>query len=40
MDVYIDGKLVRAPSGVAKVDYNAPVLVTPSGGFAGFISVQ
>ena len=40
MDVYIDGKLVRTCvlPGVAKVDYNAPVLVTPSGGFAGFTS--
>ena len=40
MDVYLDGKLVRTCvlPGVAKVDYNAPVLVTPSGGFAGFTS--
>jgi hypothetical protein len=40
MDVYIDGKLVRTCvlPGVAKVDYNAPVLVTPSDGFAGFTS--
>lgn len=40
MDVYIDGKLVRTCvlPGVAKVDYNAPLLVTPSGGFAGYTS--
>jgi len=40
MDIYLDGKLVRTCvlDGVAKVDYNSPVLVTPSGGFAGFTS--
>ena len=38
MDVYLDGKLVKTCilSGVAKVDYNAPVQVTPRGGFSGY----
>lgn len=38
MDVYIDGKLVKTCilSGVAKVDYNAPVQITPYGGFSGY----
>ena len=38
MDVYLDGKLVKTCilSGVAKVDYNAPVQITPQGGFSGY----
>ena len=40
MDVYIDGKLVRTSilPGVAKIDNNTDLLVTPSGGFAGYTS--
>jgi hypothetical protein len=40
MDVYIDGKLVRTCllPGVASVNNNANVYVTPSGGFAGWTS--
>ena len=38
LDVYIDGKLVRTCvlPGVAKVANNAPVFVTPLGGFSGY----
>ena len=38
MDVYIDGKLVRTCvlPGVAKIANNAPVYVTPLGGFSGY----
>lgn len=38
LDLYLDGKLVRTCilPGVAKIDANAPVLVTPAGGFAGW----
>ena len=38
MDIYIDGKLVRTCvlPGVAKIDSNAPVYVTPNGGFSGW----
>jgi hypothetical protein len=40
MDVYIDGKLVRTCvlPGVAKVANNAPLYVTPLGGFSGYTS--
>jgi hypothetical protein len=40
MDVYIDGKLVRTCllPGVASVNNNANVHVTPSGGFEGWTS--
>jgi len=40
MDVYIDGKLVRTCvlPGVAKIANNAPVYVTPQGGFSGYTS--
>ena len=40
LDVYIDGKLVRTCvlPGVAKVANNAPVYVTPMGGFSGYTS--
>ncbi len=40
LDVYIDGKLVRTCvlPGVAKIDTNAPVFVTPIGGFSGWTS--
>ena len=40
MDVYIDGKLVRTCllPGVASVNNNANVYVTPSGGFEGWTS--
>jgi hypothetical protein len=40
LDVYIDGKLVRTCvlPGVAKIANNAPVYVTPLGGFSGFTS--
>lgn len=40
LDVYMDGKLVRTSvmPGVAKIDGNAPVYVTPNGGFSGFTS--
>jgi hypothetical protein len=38
LDIYIDGKLVRTCvlPGVAKIDSNAPVYITPSGGFSGW----
>ncbi len=38
LDIYIDGKLVRTCvlPGVAKVDSNAPVYITPENGFAGW----
>tara|TARA_B100000424_G_scaffold271494_1_gene274481 strand:+ start:15895 stop:16593 length:699 start_codon:yes stop_codon:yes gene_type:complete len=40
LDIYIDGKLVRTCvlPGVAKLNNNAPVYITPLGGFAGFTS--
>jgi hypothetical protein len=40
MDIYIDGKLVRTCvlDGVAKIDSNAPVYITPYGGFSGWTS--
>jgi len=40
LDVYIDGKLVRTCllPGVAKVNANSPVYVTPKGGFSGWTS--
>ena len=38
MDVYIDGKLVRTCvlPGVAKVNTNTDVTITPLGGFSGY----
>ncbi|MGI9555029.1 MAG: LamG-like jellyroll fold domain-containing protein [Vampirovibrionia bacterium] len=38
LDVYLDGKLVRTCvlPGVAKVNKNAPVKITPDGGFDGY----
>ena len=38
LDLYLDGKLVRTCvlPGVAKIDGNAPVYVTPMGGFSGW----
>jgi hypothetical protein len=38
LDIYLDGKLVRTCvlPGVAKIDGNAPVYVTPMGGFSGW----
>ena len=40
LDVYIDGKLVRTCvlPGVAKIDSNADVYITPNGGFSGWTS--
>lgn len=40
LDLYLDGKLVRTCvlPGVAKIDANAPVYVTPAGGFSGWTS--
>jgi len=40
LDVYIDGKLVRTCvlPGVAKIANDAPVYVTPLGGFSGYTS--
>jgi len=40
LDVYIDGKLTRTCvlPGVAKIANNAPVYVTPLGGFSGYTS--
>jgi hypothetical protein len=40
MDIYIDGKLVRTCvlPGVAKIANNAPVYITPQGGFSGYTS--
>jgi hypothetical protein len=38
LDLYLDGKLVRTCvlPGVAKIDANAPVYITPMGGFSGW----
>ena len=40
LDIYLDGKLVRTCvlPGVAKIDSNAPIYVTPMGGFSGWTS--
>ena len=40
LDLYLDGKLVRTCvlPGVAKIDTNAPVFITPNGGFSGWTS--
>ena len=40
LDLYLDGKLVRTCvlPGVAKIDANAPVFITPMGGFSGWTS--
>jgi hypothetical protein len=40
LDLYLDGKLVRTCvlPGVAKIDPNAPIYVTPKGGFSGWTS--
>lgn len=40
LDLYLDGKLVRTCvlPGVAKIDANASVFVTPMGGFSGWTS--
>ena len=40
LDLYLDGKLVRTCvlPGVAKIDGNAPVYITPMGGFSGWTS--
>jgi hypothetical protein len=40
LDLYIDGKLVKTCvlPGVAKIDSNAPVYITPMGGFSGWTS--
>ena len=40
LDVYIDGKLVRTCvlPGVAKIANNAPIYITPLGGFSGYTS--
>jgi hypothetical protein len=40
LDVYLDGKLVRTCMlpGVAKIDANAPLFITPNGGFSGWTS--
>ena len=40
LDIYIDGKLVRTCllPGVAKVESNSPVYITPNGGFSGWTS--
>lgn len=40
MDVYLDGKLVKTCilPGVAKINKDAPVYVTPKGGFSGWTS--
>ena len=40
LDVYLDGKLARTCvlPGVAKVDSNAPITITPNGGFSGWTS--
>jgi hypothetical protein len=40
LDLYLDGKLVRTCvlPGVANIDSNAPVYVTPMGGFSGWTS--
>jgi hypothetical protein len=38
LDLYLDGKLVRTCvlPGVAKIDSNAPIFITPMGGFSGW----
>lgn len=38
LDLYLDGKMVRTCvlPGIAKVDSNAPVYITPMGGFSGW----
>lgn len=38
LDLYLDGKMVRTCvlPGTTKVDFNAPVYVTPMGGFSGW----
>ena len=40
MDIYIDGKLVKTNllPGVASVNNNADIIVTPKGGFDGWTS--
>lgn len=40
LDLYLDGKLVRTSvlPGVAKIDSNAPIYITPMGGFSGWTS--
>jgi len=40
LDLYLDGKLVRTCvlPGVAKIDSNAPIYITPMGGFSGWTS--
>lgn len=40
VDIYIDGKLVKTcvMPGVPNVDPTKPIIVTPDGGFAGYIS--
>ena len=40
LDIYIDGKLVRTCllPGVAVIEANAPVFITPDGGFSGWTS--
>lgn len=40
LDVYVDGKLVRTCvlPGVAKVNPNADMIITPGGGFSGYTS--
>ena len=40
MDLYIDGKLVRTCllPGIANVNVNSPIVVTPKGGFNGWVS--
>lgn len=38
LDIYLDGKLVRTNvlPGVSKIDPNAPLFITPKGGFSGW----
>lgn len=40
VDIYLDGKLVKTCilPGVVKIDTNAPVYITPEGGFGGYTS--
>jgi hypothetical protein len=40
LDVYLDGKLVQTNMlpNTADIDYNAPVYITPNGGFSGWTS--
>ena len=40
MDVYLDGKLVRTCvlPGIAKINPNADIYITPNGGFSGHTS--